>query len=135
MNSLEINTDKKQLDVPFIHAFISTSYWGQGRTIETIQTCIANSLNFGVYLDGKQIGFARAVTDYAQFAYLFDVFIDEAYRGKGYSKELMAFILNCEELKNIKTWGLTTKDAHGLYKQFGFTELTNPENLMRRISQ
>ncbi len=134
MSTLEINTDKTKLNVPFIHAFISNSYWGKGRSIETIQTCIANSLNFGVYLDGKQIGYARAVTDYAQFAYLFDVFIDEVHRGKGYSKELMKYILDCDELKSIKTWGLTTRDAHGLYKQFGFTELTNPENLMRRVS-
>jgi GNAT superfamily N-acetyltransferase len=134
MSNIEINTDKTQLDVPFIHAFITDSYWAKGRTIETVQTCIDNSLNFGVYLNEKQIGYARVVTDYAQFAYLLDVFINESYRGKGYSKELMKYILSCDELNAISVMRLATSDAHGLYEQFGFTPLAKPENLMERIS-
>ncbi len=125
-----ITSDKNLLDVAYITDFISKTYWAKDRSRETMQTCIDNSLNFGVFLDVKQIGFARVVTDYAQFAYLLDVFIDEAHRGKGYSKRLMEHILENDSLKNVKVWRLATTDAHGLYKQFGFTELSKPENLM-----
>lgn len=133
MNNIEIDTNKKRLDVNFIHAFISNSYWAKGRTIETMQTCIDNSLNFGVYLENKQIGYARLVTDFAQFAYIMDLFITENHRGKGYSKELMRYIMEFEALKNIKVWRLATNDAHDLYKKFGFTALAKPENLMEFI--
>jgi GNAT superfamily N-acetyltransferase len=130
MNDVEINTDKNRLDINFIYEFISNSYWAKGRTIETMQTCIDNSLNFGVYLQDRQVGFARVVTDFGQFAYIMDVFIQENYRGKGYSKKLMKFIMEFEKLKNIKVWRLATGDAHGLYKQFGFDKIAKPENLM-----
>ncbi|ASS49119.1 MAG: GNAT family N-acetyltransferase [Candidatus Fluviicola riflensis] len=133
MNGLEINTDKNRLDLHFIHGFISNSYWGKDRTIDAMQMCIDNSLNFGVYLSDKQIGYARVVTDYAQFAYIMDVFIDENHRDKGYSVALMKFIMECEALKNIKVWRLATADAHGLYKKFGFEALEKPENLMELI--
>lgn len=133
MNETEINTDKNQLDINFISEFISNSYWAKGRTIETMQTCIDNSLNFGVYYQDKQIGFARVVSDFRQFAYIMDVFIQENYRGKGYSKKLMTYIMEYDKLKNIKVWRLATNDAHGLYKQFGFNTLAQPENLMEFI--
>lgn len=133
MNHITITTDKSKLDIKFIHAFISNSYWAKGRTIETMQTCIDNSLCFGVYIEGKQIGFARVVTDYGHFAYILDLFIDAAHRGKGHSKQLMSFILEYPPLQNIKVWRLATRDAHGLYKQFGFDALAKPENLMERI--
>jgi len=130
MNEIEINTDKNQLEINFIHEFISNSYWAKGRTVETMQTCIDNSLNFGVYLLGKQIGFARIVTDYGQFAYIMDLFIQEIHRGKGYSKKLMKYIMEFDNLKNIKVWRLATSDAHGLYEQFGFHSLAKPGKLM-----
>lgn len=130
MENLVITSDKNQLNVAYITAFISKTYWAKDRSRETMQTCIDNSLNFGVFLDGKQIGFARVVTDYAQFAYLLDVFIDEKHQGLGYSKRLMKHILENELLKNVKVWRLATTDAHGLYKQFGFSELSKPENMM-----
>ncbi|MES2555289.1 MAG: GNAT family N-acetyltransferase [Bacteroidota bacterium] len=130
---MELSTDKKRLDLDFIHGFISNSYWGKGRTIEAMQVCINNSLNFGVYLADKQIGYARVVTDYAQFAYIMDVFIDQNHRGQGYSTALMKHIMECEELKNINVWRLATTDAHGLYKKFGFTALAKPENLMELV--
>lgn len=133
MNDLELSTDKNRLDLNFIHGFISNSYWAKGRTIETMQVCIDNSLNVGVYLLNKQIGYARLVTDYGQFAYIMDVFIDENHRGKGYSVALMKYIIECEALKNIKIWRLATTDAHGLYKKFGFETLANPEKLMELI--
>ena len=127
---IEINTNKESLDVNFIHSFITNSYWAKGRTIETMKTCIDHSLNFGVYLRNQQIGFARIVTDYGQFAYLMDVFIDPAYRGNGYSKQLVNYMVNLPELSQVKIWRLATMDAHGLYQQFGFNPLEKPENLL-----
>lgn len=133
MPEIEISTDKNRLDINFINEFISNSYWAKDRTIETMQTCIDNSLNFGVYLNNQQIGFARVVTDFGQLAYIMDLFIEENYRGKGYSKKLMKFILEFDKLKNIKVWRLATRDAHGLYTKFGFNKIAKPENLMELI--
>lgn len=135
MSNPEISTDKNRLDVAFITAFISNSYWAKGRSIEAMQTCIDNSLCFGVFLQNKQIGFARVVTDFGQFAYIMDLFIDEKHRGKGYSKELIKRILEFDALKNVKVWRLATSDAHDLYKKFGFKALAKPENLMELILQ
>lgn len=130
MENLIITSDKHQLDLEYVNGFISQTYWAKDRSLETMQTCVDNSLNFGVLLNGKQIGYARVVTDYAQFAYLLDVFIDEKYQGLGYSKVLMKHILENESLKNVKVWRLSTSDAHELYRKFGFTELSKPENMM-----
>ena len=130
MSSINISNNKDLLDVKFINDFISTTHWAKGRSLETMQACIDNSLNFGMYLDGKQIGYARLVTDYCIFAYLMDLFIDEKHRGKGYSKQLMKYMMEHESVKNIKVWRLATTDAHGLYKQFGFTPLSHPEKIM-----
>ena len=133
MKNVEISTDISRLDIKFINAFISNSYWARGRTLETMQTCIDNSLNFGVYLQDDQIGYARIVTDYGHFAYIMDLFIQENYRGNGYSKKLMAFILDFEKLRNIKVWRLATNDAHELYRQFGFDKIAKPENIMELV--
>ena len=133
MNTTTISTDKNQLDINFIHAFISNTYWAKGRTIAEVETCIDNSLNFGIYLNNQQIGYARVVTDYVAFAYLLDVFIIEQHQKQGYSTQLMEFILNYHELKSIKVWRLATTDAHNLYQKFGFTALKSPEKMMERI--
>jgi|TARA_B110000046_G_C12918434_1_gene365975 GNAT superfamily N-acetyltransferase len=125
-----ISSEKMKLNVDFIYTFISKSYWAKGRTLETMQTCIDNSLNFGVYLDDQQIGYARIATDFGQFAYIMDLFISENYRGKGYSKKLMKAIMNSEKLKTINVWRLATHDAHKLYEQFGFKAIDAPEKLM-----
>jgi GNAT superfamily N-acetyltransferase len=125
-----ITSNKDQLDLEFITAFISQTYWAKGRSLETMQTCVDNSLNFGVFLDEKQIGYARVVTDYAQFAYLMDVFIAKEHQGKGYSKILMKHILENKLLKEVKVWRLSTSDAHELYRKFGFSGLSKPENMM-----
>lgn len=130
---MEIDTNRNRLDLNFVHEFISNSYWAKDRTLETMKTCIDNSLNFGVYLQNKQIGYARVVTDYAQFAYIMDLFIEENYRGKGYSKELMKYILEFDRLKSVKMWKLATNDAHDLYKKFGFKAISRPENMMELI--
>lgn len=127
---LIISNDTERLDVHFIHQFLTNSYWAKGRTLEAVQNSIKNSFNFGIYLGGNQIGFARVITDFVVFAYLMDVFIDEKFRGKGYSKLLVENILNHPELKTIQTWRLGTSDAHGLYAQFGFKPLEFPEKMM-----
>jgi GNAT superfamily N-acetyltransferase len=130
---IKILTDKKKLQIDVIHQFLTTAYWDKGRTIENVKKTINNCLCFGVYLDEKQIGFARIVTDYTVFAYLMDVFILPEHTGKGYSKQLMKAINEESQLQSCKVWMLKTSDAHGLYKQFGYTELGHPEKVMERI--
>ena len=130
---IEISSDKNKLDIEVIHSFLTESYWGEGRTKEAVIKSIENSLNFGVYLNGKQIGFARAVTDYTIYVYLMDVFILPEERGKGYSKQLMKVILKDPRLQDCKDWTLKTKDAHGLYEQFGFKRAQHSEKIMERI--
>jgi GNAT superfamily N-acetyltransferase len=128
-----VSTDKNKLDVPFIQNFLKDIYWAAGRTIDEVQATIDASFCFGVYLDGKQVGFARVVTDYVVFAYLMDVFIDEAHRGKGYSSVLIDAMMNESQLQQVKIWRLATSDAHFLYEKFGFKPLATPEKMMEKV--
>ncbi len=132
-----IATDKSKLDIDFIHAYLSNeSYWAKGRSIAQVKKSLDNSLCFGIYTkDNKQIGFARLVTDYVVFAWIMDVFIAKDYQGKGLGKILMDYIVNMPELQNINGIGLRTKDAHGLYKQFGFKNITDPETWMLKSNK
>ena len=130
---ITISTDKSKLQLDVIYQFLANSYWAKGRTKEQVQTTINSCLCFGLYKDDVQIGFGRIATDYAVFAYLMDLFVLPEYRGKGYSKQLMNEIINAKELKDCRTWMLKTFDAQGLYKQFGFTDLKNPEIVMERL--
>jgi N-acetylglutamate synthase-like GNAT family acetyltransferase len=125
-----ISTDKSKLDIPVIHEFLSHTYWAKGIPVAVVQKCIEGSLCFGIFQGEKQVGFARVVTDKATFAYLADVFIIEAYRGKGLSKWLMEIIVGHPDLQGLRRFLLATRDAHGLYRQFGFTTLESAENLM-----
>ncbi len=120
-----ISTEKKKLDITYLHQFLSKSYWSPGIPLDVIKKAIKCSLTFGVYHNDNQIGFARMITDSATFAYLADVFIDESYRGKGLSKWPMEAIIGHPDLKGLRRIMLATKDAHGLYEKFGFTLLTN----------
>jgi GNAT superfamily N-acetyltransferase len=133
-----ISTDKDKLDIDFIHGFLTGSYWAEGISKEIIEKSIKGSLCFGIFDQGKQampagrqVGFARMVTDMTTFAYLADVFIIEAYRGKGLSKWLLEIILSHPDLQGLRRMMLATRDAHGLYSQYGFTPLTNPERWMQ----
>lgn len=130
---IEVCTDKSRLDVPFLQNFLKDIYWAAGRTMEEVQTTIDASFCFGIYLDGKQIGFARVITDYVVFAYLMDVFIDERHRGQGYSSVLIDAMMNEPQLQQVKIWRLATSDAHFLYEKFGFTPLANPEKMMEKV--
>ena len=128
-----ISTDRNKLDIGLIHNFLSTqSYWGQGRSIELVRKSIENSLPFGVYYQNKIVGFARVVTDYATFAWIADVFILPEYRGKGLSKWLMETIITHPQLQGLKRWLLATRDAHELYRQYGFGKLNHLEIWMER---
>ena len=125
------STDRTKLNLEYIHNFVSTqSYWAQNIPIETVRRAIENSFCFGIYKDGKQVGFARFVTDYATFAYLADVFIDSDFRGNGLSKKLMEFIQRIDELKSLRRMVLVTRDAHDLYSRYGFKSLATPEKYM-----
>ena len=130
---IQISTNKSNLQIDVIHRFLTETYWAKGRTIDEVETTIENSLCFGVYINEEQIGFARIVTDYVVFAYIMDLFIIPEYQGNGYSKLLMKAVIEHPQLKNCGGWMLKTSDAHGLYKQFGFTEIKNPEKVMEKI--
>lgn len=125
-----ITTDQSKLDITVIHHFLSGSYWGKDRPLEVVRKSIAGSMCFGVFHGDRQIGFARVITDRATFGYLADVFIIDEYRGRGLSKWLMEIIMAHPELQGFRRFMLATRDAHGLYRQFGFTELDEPENWM-----
>jgi GNAT superfamily N-acetyltransferase len=127
-----ISTEKSRLDLEVIHQFLDTSYWAAGRSVETIRRSIENSIPFGIYKGNEQVGFARVITDYATFAWIADVFVVEEHRGKGLSKWLMEVIITHPELQGFRRWVLATKDAHELYRRFGFHELKLPERWMER---
>lgn len=130
--NFSISTDKATLDLQYIHQFISNSYWAAGIPYETLKRSIDGSESFGLFDGRKQIGFARVVTDYATFAYLADVFVDESYRGKGLATWMMETIISYPKLQGFRNWFLATRDAHNLYKKFGFTALDQPERFMRK---
>lgn len=131
----EIDTDKRRLDLAAIHRYLSEeSYWAQNRSMERTLTAIENSICFGVYFGREQVGFARVVTDRATFAYIGDVFILEAHRGRGLSKWLMKVIVEMPDLQGLRRWVLATRDAHGLYEQFEFANLRFPDRWMERTA-
>ena len=133
-NNYLISTDPVKLQPDMIYAFLARAYWSQGRPTTVIDRSIKNSLCFGLYDGDQQIGFSRVVTDYATYAWLCDVFIHEDHRGRGLGKWLLACILAHPDLQYLKRWALATSDAHGLYRQFGFTELMNPEKHMELLN-
>jgi predicted acetyltransferase len=123
-----ISTDKSRLDVAMIHRYLSEeSYWAKGIPRVLVERAIENSICFGAYDGDRQIGFARVVTDRVVFAYVGDVFVLDSYRGRGVSKQIMQAIRDHPDLRRLRRWHLLTRDAHGLYKQFGFQELEKPE--------
>jgi GNAT superfamily N-acetyltransferase len=133
MTSLTISNDITALDVPMIHQFLSRdSTWAIGMPLALLERAIANSLCFGGYLDGRQVAFARVITDRATFANLVDVFVLPAFRGRGYSKQLVEAIVGHPELQGLRRFSLATADAHGLYARYGFTPPSRPQTLMER---
>lgn len=128
-----ITTDDARLNLDFIHDFLSNhSYWAQGRSLEVMQRALEHSLNFGLFKGDSQVGFARVVTDYATFAWLADVFIIDKHRGKGLGVWLIEIITSQPHLQGLRRWLLATRDAHELYRRFGFREVVEPQRWMER---
>jgi len=125
-----ISTDPARLDLEAVCDFLRRAYWALGRPRERTERAFANSLVFGLYDGKKQIGLARVVSDYAVFAYLCDVFIHEEYRAHGLGKWLIETVMSHPDLQGLRRWTLATRDAHGLYRQFGWDDLKNPEKWM-----
>jgi|SRR5690606_13925663 len=133
VSDYNISDDKEKMDLQVIHSVISKSYWAMNIPIEVMERAIKNSECFGVFThEGDQVGFARVITDYATYAYLADVFIVEKHQGKGLSKWLIHEISNSPKLQGLRRITLATRDAHGLYAQFGFTPLNQPEIFMEK---
>jgi GNAT superfamily N-acetyltransferase len=123
--------DVNKLDAVAIHTYLSNgSYWAQGIPFETVKRSIDNSLCFGIYKDGQQVGFARWITDRATFGYLADVYVLPEFQGQGLMKKLISLMLFHRDLQGLRRYMLATKDAHELYSQFGFQAIDKPENLM-----
>lgn len=130
-NGFIFSDDSNLVDVNAVHHYLSTqSYWAKDIPFELVERSIKNSLCFGIYKDQQQVGFARWVTDRATFAYLCDVYVEEEFRGLGLSKKLMSLMLFHPDLQGLRRYHLATLDAHGLYQQFGFKAIENPERHM-----
>ena len=133
-NNFTISTDPSRLDADVIADLLSRSYWANTRTREQIERTLSHSLVFGLYDGSRQIGLTRIVSDYTVFAYMCDVIIHEDYRGHGLGKWLMHVVHNHPDLVNVRRWMLVTNDAHGLYRQFGYTLLDQSERWMMRLN-
>lgn len=130
-----ISTDRNHLDIETIHRFLTTeTYWASERSLETVRRSFENSLPFVIYKEGETIGFARVVSDFATFAWLADVFVRQEFRGLGLSKWLMEIIVAHPDLKDLRRFLLATRDAHDLYRQFGFDDLRIPYLWMERTA-
>lgn len=131
---IEISTSRERMDLALIHRFLSgDSYWASGIPLDVVERSLDHSLCFGAFEDGAQVGFARVITDYATFGYLADVFVLPSHRGRGVSKQLMAAVVAHPKLQGLRRWHLVTRDAHPLYRQFGFESLDAPERHMQRV--
>jgi N-acetylglutamate synthase-like GNAT family acetyltransferase len=129
-----ITTDKTKLDVVAIHDFLSKhSGWSDNIPFDKVKISIENSLNFGLFHNDEQIGFARIISDFSTIAYLGDVYVLEKYRGQGLSKKLMESVMTHPYLQELKHWILLTLTAEALYKKYGFTKLLKPELYMERL--
>ena len=130
-----ISDERARLDMDVIHDFLNeSSYWAQGRSRERVERSVAHSLPFGVYRDGRQVGFARVVTDYATFAWLADVFVLDSERGRGVGKWLIETIIAHTDLREVRRWLLATRDAQELYRRFGFHDLKDsPLGWMEKV--
>lgn len=128
-----ISTDPKKLDLKKIHSYLTRTYWSNGIPYKTIERAFKHSLCFGVYDQNELIGVARVISDFATYAYLCDVFIEEDYRGKALGKWLVNCIIEHPDLQGLRRWSLLTKDAHGLYKHVGFQEIKSPEKYMEIV--
>lgn len=133
-SGIELSDDKARLDVARIHGWLAGSYWSPGIPLAVVERAIAGSHCLGAYRDGKQIGFARAITDHATFAWIADVWVDESARGAGLGRRMAAWFVDHPDFAGIRRFGLTTADAHGVYEKLGFHALLRPDRYMERLS-
>ena len=133
VHDIVVTTDTSRFDLDVIHGFLTTSYWARGIPRDVVARAMERSLCFGAFEGDRQIGFARVISDHATFAYLSDVFVLESHQGRGVGKRLMAAIVSHPELQGLRRWALFTRDAHGLYRQYGFDAPRFPERLMERF--
>lgn len=127
---IEVTSDRSRMDLDRIHGWLSRSYWAAGIPRETVARAMERSVCFGAFADGAQVGFARAVTDGTTYAYIADVIVDDAYRGKGVGTALMSAMMAHPDLQGLRRMGLVTRDAHALYEPLGFRPLAHPERHM-----
>lgn len=132
IDDYSFSSDPARMDLEVIHGYLTHSYWSPGIARERVATAMANSLCFAAFHRDRQVGFARVITDRATFAWLADVFVLEEHRGRGLSKGLLARVFDCPDLQGLRRFMLATRDAHGLYTQFGFASLTSPQRYMER---
>lgn len=127
-----VSTDPGRLDLWVVHGYLEDSYWASGIPLAVVESSVENSMVFGVYGVSGQVGFARVTTDRATFAYLADVFVLEEHRGRGLGRWLVECVLSHPDLQGLRRWMLATRDAHDLYREYGFTELDNPGIFMEK---
>lgn len=131
-----VTTDPARLDLDTIHAFLAgTSYWAAGISRDVMERSIRHSICFGAFDGGRQVGFARVISDRATFAYICDVFVLDGHRGRGVGNRIMACITSHPELQNLRLWTLFTRDAQGLYRRHGFRDARYPDRLMERRAE
>ena len=130
LHEIVVTTDRSRFDLEVIHGYLTRSYWAKGIPRATVARAMDRSLCFGAFEGDRQVGFARVISDLTTFAYVSDVFVVESHQGRGVGKRLMAAIVAHPELQELRRWTLFTRDAHGLYRQYGFREPRYPERLM-----
>jgi predicted GNAT family acetyltransferase len=131
MNNFQVSTDPADIDIAVVHRFLcEESTWARGISLSLVQQSIKHSLNFSLRVDGKQVGFARVVTDHSTFAYLLDVFVLTEHRGRGYSRHLMDAVMSHTSVKSARRVILVSSTARGLYAKYGFTAPAKPETFM-----
>lgn len=131
---LVLDDDPARLDVATVHGWMAGSYWSPGIDRALFERALAGSHCLGAYAGVAQVGFARAITDHATFAWLADVFVDEAWRGQGLGRRMVGWFVDHQRLAGIRRIALVTADAHGVYAGLGFTPLLRPDRYMERLS-
>ena len=129
-SDIAVTTDPSRMDLDVIHGFLHAAYWSRGISRDVVARALRHSLCFGAFDGARQVGFARVVSDFATYAYVSDVFVLESHRGRRVGKRLMAAIMAHPDLQGLRRWNLFTRDAHGLYRQYGFRASRHPERLM-----
>jgi GNAT superfamily N-acetyltransferase len=131
---IELDDDKARIDVSRVHGWLASSYWSPGIEREVVERAMAGSHCLGAYRNGELVGFARAITDHATFAWIADVWVDEAERGRGIGRRMVRWFIDHPDFAGIRRTALTTADAHGVYAEVGFAPLLRPQRYMERLS-